>query len=398
MATGEAVTRIEPARIEEITEPLGDRVAELAAASAKLGGGLHPTTAADLAGLTRLMNTYYSNLIEGHNTRPRDIERALQGDLDEDAGRRDLQIEAANHVRVQARIDEMAADGGLPDPTTPSFVRWLHGEFYRGASESMLVIEGAGRRLRMEPGAWRSGPEHEVAVGQHQPPSSHRVVDFMDHFHERFRMDRMRSGARILALGAAHHRLNYIHPFPDGNGRVSRLMTHAMAHHAGVAASGLWSISRGLARGLESRSEYHRMMDFADRPRQGDRDGRGNLSLAALLRFSEWFLDVCLDQVAFMSSLYDLQALGQRLTRLVERHEALPLEAAALLRAILLRGEIARGEATTVMGLPERSARRVLARLVQEGVAGSATPKGPLALRFPQQTHDVLFPRLFAET
>ena len=394
----EAVTRIEPARIEEITEPLGDRIAELASASAKLGGGLHPTTAADLAGLTRLMNTYYSNLIEGHNTRPRDIERALQGDLDEDEDRRELQIEAANHVRVQARIDAMAADGSLPDPTAPSFVRWLHEEFYRDAPESMLFIEGAGRRVRMEPGAWRSGPEHEVTVGRHQPPSSHRVGVFMDHFHQRFRMDRMRSGARILALGAAHHRLNYIHPFPDGNGRVSRLMTHAMTHHAGVAASGLWSVSRGLARGIESRSDYRSMMDLADRPRQGDRDGRGNLSLAALVRFSEWFLDVCLDQVAFMAGLYDLAALGQRLTHLVERHEALPPEAAAFLRAVLLRGEIARGEVAAVMGLPERTTRRVLARLVKEGIVGSATPKGPVALRFPQQTHDVLFPRLFLET
>ena len=30
------------------------------------------------------MNTYYSNLIEGHDTRPRDIERALAGDFDND--------------------------------------------------------------------------------------------------------------------------------------------------------------------------------------------------------------------------------------------------------------------------------------------------------------------------
>ena len=207
----------------------------------------------------------------------------------------------------------------------------------------------------------------------------------------------MRSGARILALGPAHHRLNYIHPFPDGNGRVSRLMTHAMAHHAGVAAAGLWSVSRGLARGLESRTEYRSMMDLADRPRQGDRDGRGNLSFAALVRFTEWFLDVCLDQVAFMSGLYDLPTLGQRLRRLVERHEELPPEAAPFLTAVLLRGEIARGEAASVMGLPERSARRVLARLVEEGLVGSATPKGPVALRFPQATHDVLFPRLFPE-
>ncbi|MER8658377.1 hypothetical protein NKH34_29475 [Mesorhizobium sp. M1148] len=44
------------------------------ATSAVLGKSLHSRTAANLAHLVRIMNTYYSNLIEGHDTRPRDIE------------------------------------------------------------------------------------------------------------------------------------------------------------------------------------------------------------------------------------------------------------------------------------------------------------------------------------
>ena len=73
----ESVQRIEPARLEEMPESISDLVAELAGASARLGGTLHPRTAANLAGLVRTMNSYYSNLIEGHNARPRDTERAL---------------------------------------------------------------------------------------------------------------------------------------------------------------------------------------------------------------------------------------------------------------------------------------------------------------------------------
>ena len=75
----ESVSRIEPARLEEPTGPIADAIAELAAAAATLGKALHPRTAAHLADLVRIMNTYYSNLIEGHDTRPRDIERALAG-------------------------------------------------------------------------------------------------------------------------------------------------------------------------------------------------------------------------------------------------------------------------------------------------------------------------------
>ncbi|HDK02978.1 MAG TPA: Fic family protein, partial [Gammaproteobacteria bacterium] len=82
-----SVSRIEPARLEEVPESVADVVASLSAAGAVLGSALHPTSAANLAVLVRIMNTYYSNLIEGHDTRPRDIERALAGNLDRDEGR-----------------------------------------------------------------------------------------------------------------------------------------------------------------------------------------------------------------------------------------------------------------------------------------------------------------------
>jgi Fic family protein len=281
----ESVERIEPAGLEEAPAAVADAVAELAAQAATLGRALHPRTAANLADLVRVMNTYYSNLIEGHDTRPRDIERALAGELDRDEGRRNLQLEAAAHVRVQAEVDRMAADGSLPEPASAGFVLWLHREFYRDAPAAMLRVHGAGREVLMEPGAWRSRPEHDAAVGRHLPPSSERVAEFMRHFERRYRFERLGMASRVMAMAAAHHRLNYIHPFPDGNGRVSRLVSHAMAHAAGIGAHGLWSVSRGLARGLESRGEYKRMLDHADTPRQGDLGGRGNLSQRALTDF-----------------------------------------------------------------------------------------------------------------
>jgi Fic family protein len=201
-----------------------------------------------------------------------------------------------------------------------------------------------------------------------------------------------------MAIAAAHHRLNYIHPFPDGNGRVSRLMSHAMAQRAGVGAHGLWSISRGLARGLESRGDYKRMMDHADTPRQGDLDGRGNLSQRALSDFVLWFLRVCLDQVTFMSGLFELDTLARRLKSYVERDETLKPEATRLLEEALMRGSFERGDASRITGLPERTARRVLNDAIATGLLDSDTPKGAVSLRFPTGALDVLFPRLFPET
>lgn len=393
----ESVDRIEPARLEDVPEALSDAVAELAAASAKLGSALHPRTASNLAALVRIMNSYYSNLIEGHNTRPRDIERALAGEFDSNRERRNLQVEAAAHVRLQAELD-LSVQLVSTEPASPEFILWLHKEFYRDAPKEMLRVQGDGRDFLMEPGAWRSRAEHDVAVGRHIPPSSDRVANFMAYFAERYRLDRLGRAARILAIPAAHHRFNYIHPFPDGNGRVSRLMSHDMAHKAGIGAYGLWSISRGLARGLESRGDYKRMMDYADTPRQGDLDGRGNLSQRALIEFSLWFLRVCLDQVSFMSDLFELNTLARRLRAYAERNEKLKPEAARLLEEALIRGEFDRGEVPRITGLPERTARRVFNDVVAAGLLASDTPKGPVSLRFPTDTLDVLFPRLFPES
>src|SRR5271155_1856533 len=114
----ESVSRIEPALMDEPTGPVADAIAELAAAAATLGKALHPRTASNLADLVRIMNTYYSNLIEGHDTRPREIERALAGELDQDEGRRNLQLEAAAHVRVQREVDRMGNDGTLAAPAS----------------------------------------------------------------------------------------------------------------------------------------------------------------------------------------------------------------------------------------------------------------------------------------
>jgi len=394
----ETVYRIEPTRLENPPEAVADLVAELSASSAKLGGSLHPLTAANFAELVRIMNTYYSNLIEGHDTRPRDIERALAGEFDRDQGRRNLQIEAAAHVRVQSEIDHMAAEERLPEPASADFLRWLHREFYRDAPQPMLRVRGPEREFIMEPGEWRSRPENDVAVGRHIPPSSQQVGKFMHYFADRYRIDRMGKAGRIIAMAAAHHRFNYIHPFPDGNGRVSRLMSHAMAWKADIAAHGLWSISRGLARGFASRGEYKEMMDLADTDRQGDFDGRGNLSERALIDFVDWFLRVAIDQVSFMSGLFDLDSLRNRLHTFVAQRDTLKSEAVRLLDETLVRGEIERGEASRITGQPERTARRVLNDLIKEGMLASITPKGPVSLRFPTHSLETLFPRLYPHT
>lgn len=389
--------RIEPCFFEDnIPAALADLSVEIQRAASGLGHGLHPDSAAELADLVRMMNCYYSNLIEGHNTRPRDIARALAG-AELEAETRPLALEARAHVIVQRAIDGMHRDGTLPVPTSVEFLTWVHRAFYDEMPDEFRVIDHPdGTQEPIVPGRMRQPGDREVAVGRHLPPSSDRVAAFMDHFDKRFRIAERSASGRIIAIASAHHRLNFIHPFPDGNGRVSRLMSHAMALNAGIGGNGLWSISRGLARGLEDRGEYKQMMDHADSPRRGDRDGRGNLSQAALQTFCIWFLQVALDQVSFSAKLFDLGGLEKRYRRLVA-DTIDDKRAPDLISAVLRHGALDRGDAQIVLKTSERTARNTLKQLTGAGFLTSSGPKTPVRLAFPLDYRERLFPNLFAE-
>ncbi|MGB3388580.1 MAG: Fic family protein [Pseudaminobacter sp.] len=397
MALIETPARIEPMYFEDaIPANLADLTVELQRGAGDLGRGLHPESAAELADLVRMMNCYYSNLIEGHNTRPKDIERALAG-AEIEPERRALALEAKAHVEVQREIDSMRRGGKLPSPTSIGFIQWLHRRFYAEMPEEFRFVERPdGTKMEIVPGEFRSLPEHDVAVGRHIPPSSDRVPAFMAWFEKRFAMAEKQASMRIIAIATAHHRFNYVHPFPDGNGRVSRLMSHAMALQAGIGGHGLWSVSRGLARGLKEPGEYKRMMDHADTPRQGDRDGRGNLSEAALKDFTSWFLTVCLDQVRFSVAMFDLDRIEDRYRSLV-RDVTDDKRAPDLVAAVLRHGSLARGDANYVLRTSERTARATLNHLVRQGFLKSDSPKAPVRITFPLDYRERLFPNLFTD-
>ena len=85
---------------------LDDLAVELASRSAGFRHSLPDGVLEPLSDLVRAMNCYYSNLIEGHDTHPVDIERALNSDYSAEPKARNLQLEAKAHIAVQQWIDE----------------------------------------------------------------------------------------------------------------------------------------------------------------------------------------------------------------------------------------------------------------------------------------------------
>lgn len=390
---GEATALMEPLLIGEDSRHRGqltDLALDLTAKSAGFRRSLPPGIVAALADLVRSMNCYYSNLIEGHDTHPADIERALHNDYSADPRQRDLQLEAKAHIAVQRWIDGGHCRGRA---ATSDGLREIHRRFCELLPDDLLWVEepGTEERLRVVAGELR---RRDVRVGRHVPVSPGAVPRFLARFGEAY--SSLGKTNAILAAAAAHHRLLWIHPFLDGNGRVTRLMSHAMLLDA-LDTGAVWSVARGLARN-EGRYKGH--LTECDLPRRNDLDGRGALSEEALVSFTRFFLETCIDQVTFMEGLMQPDRLRARILLWAEeemRLKALPPKTGVILEAVLYRGELPRGEVAALLGLTPRHARRTVSQLLERGVLTSKGARDPLRLAFPATLAARWLPGLFPE-
>ena len=370
---------------------LSDLAVDLVAKANQLSGQIQWTVRDSIGDLVRSMNCYYSNLIEGHNTHPRDIDAALDDNYSPDPQRRALQREARAHIEVQRLID--SGEDPQVSPMSAEYIRWLHYEFCRRLPPEMLWVEHptTGTRVEVVPGEFRTG---DVEVGRHVPPAADELDAFLARFAQAYDVQRLSRTQQIIAIAAAHHRFLWIHPFYDGNGRVARLQSHALLLRSGVGSS-VWSVARGLAR---SAADYKAKLAAADARRQGDFDGRGARSAAGLEAFCGFFLQTCIDQVTFMESLLQPGELLRRMKLYADDEEAagrLPARSMSLMREALLMGEIPRGQAPEITGYQERRGREILSTLLQKGLLVSKGPRAPVRLGFPLDVVERWFPRLY---
>jgi Fic family protein len=244
----------------------------------------------------------------------------------------------------------------------------------------------------------------EVFVARHVGPRAGSISDFLGRFADFYRSGSHHGTTPLIAAAASHHRLVWIHPFLEGNGRVARLYTDACFKKLPLDGYGLWNVSRGLAR---RRDDYMAALTWADAPRRYDFDGRGHLFAEGLVKFCQFFLETCLDQINYMNDLLRFETLQERIKGYVQLRAAqvapppkkglppLKPEAGHMLQEALSRGEVSRGDMIRVSGMAERTGRVLLGQLLAEGLLVSDTPKGPVRLAFPTFVVMYLFPGIY---
>ena len=374
-----------------------EKASDLIREAASLGASAAPGAAVQLRELLRSMNSYYTNRIEGEHTRPSDIERALLKDFskESDVARRQrlavshIQTEIACERLIQAKLD--SGETVIPWLYSTQALEWLHLQLFGGLTpEDLTLADGS----LLTPGQVRT---RGVAVGIHEAPNAKALPAFLSRWEEVYGHSR-RGEASIVALAAAHHRLAWVHPFLDGNGRVARLHTHLALHAQGLT-NGLWSPLRGFAR---SEEKYRGMLKAADEHRRGDLDGRGNLTEAGLIDWISYTLETCIDQVRFMRKLLDVGSMRERIQAALifeeSKRTGVRKEAALALHYLFsTNSELGRAAFKQMTGLGERVATNLISSLLKNGYLATDSAYGALRFAIPRSALRFYFPDLWPE-
>ena len=379
--------------------PLLERASDLARACHALAVGTATGAQPALRRLLRSMNAYDTNRLEGEHTRPSDIELALQQDFSTNADLARRQRLAVAHIHTEEACEaalarRLAADGETAARWlySPDALTWLHQALFSGLPAADLLLADGSAKV---PGQFR---QRGVAVGRHEAPTWASLPLFLARWQAVYAGTR-RGEASIVALAAAHHRLAWMHPFLDGNGRVARLHSHLLLQAWGLTG-GLWSPLRGFAR---SEAKYKALLQAADEHRRGSLDGRGNLTQAGLVDWIGYTLDICIDQVAFMARQLDVQGMRGRIHAALAHEVAVArsgvrLEALNALHYLFAtQAELGRADFKTMTGLGERVATATISALLARGFVTTDSPYGALRFGVPRHALRFYFPALWPE-
>jgi len=284
-----------------------------------------------------VLEAHHTTHIEGTQLTLDQAERLLAGETVPEADPDDVR-ELLNYRRAFDFVSEYLSSGA---PITEGLIREIH----------KRLVEGV-RGGAAAPGEYRRIQNYVVnsATGEtiYTPPPAHEVPILMAELVDW--LNRERETHPVLVSGIAQFQLVHIHPFLDGNGRTSRLLSTLCLYRAGYDFKRLFTISEYYDR---DRAAFYRAIQGV---RERDMDMTGWL---------EYFV------TGLATQLMEVRQRGERVIRrdvLVHQHDLSPRQAQALMH-ILEHGSINIKEFEALC--PEvnrRTLQRELRSMVEKGV------------------------------
>ena len=376
--------------------PLKDMAQAIITASAGLEGRVARETAVALGDRLRLVNSYYSNLIEGHKTSISDIESALHKVFSHNPDKKYAQELCAAHVETERRFVQLVEAQKDRNICDQELLSDIHAAFYANLPDEHLYTHSGGgfTKHSVHPGVIR---DVSVSVDGRSPhgPDHRDLPALLKTFANAYDPHHFHGDERLIAMAASHHRLTWLHPFRDGNGRVARLFSGLYLAGAGVNRNNLWSLSRGLSRRKE---QYMFELWATDSP--STEKGAHHFDDDLLADFCRFFFEVCLDQIRFMEDLLRLDEIESRIDWYVEMRakdpkKPLKVPAGRLLRAVFMRGAVPRGMVAEILNMSARNARRIVSDLLKDNLLYSPSHRAPLTIGLPIHVLPYYFPSLY---
>jgi hypothetical protein len=194
-------------------------------------------------------DAYHSLSIEGYSVTPELINRVRQGnwnpaDNEDDRKNRDA-LAARGYWQAFQRVRESIAaiiDGASPG----ALVRDQHGDWYR---EMFQPSVAAGILRAGTLAGYRNQPVY-LRGSRHVPPRAESAFEGMSALFDLLEKESEPSVRAVLG----HWLVGYIHPYPDGNGRIARFLMNAMLASGGYP----WTVVR-----VEDRNRYMSALESA---------------------------------------------------------------------------------------------------------------------------------------
>lgn len=311
----------------------------------------------ELHSLFQVLMSVISARIEGNRTTIYDALRKIEES--DHPTREESQLEILNLLKAMEFIDNRE----ITDSISHVFVRELH----------RIAVEGLTREGDATPGQYRKS-EVGISRSSHAPPSHVYVHSEMNDLID-FANSDVNTSEQMIHVAIAHHRFLWIHPFTNGNGRVSRLLSYAMLRrHGFVSPVGLRTVNPTAVFGND-REEYYEALAAAD-----------DLSNAGTVEWCTYFVKGILGDMERLTRLQDFEFTFDNLfkptaQRMLEAGLITAAERDAVLIAI---GKVVVKAGDLTAAFPGSASQRSVAihQLLEKGILVQDT-RGPRFYKVP---------------